>query len=85
MIPKRNVGILDYRVYFHAFRHTFISRLARSGCNKKLLMNISGHTKFETVEKYYEGVFDSSKNEAREIMNNMYEHNDFNRIVDRAA
>lgn len=82
---KNASGILDYRVHFHAFRHTFISRLARSGCNKKLLMDISGHTKFETVEKYYEGVFDSSKNEAREIMNNMYEHNDFNRIVDKAA
>lgn len=74
---KNASDILGYRVHFHAFRHTFISRLARSGCDKKLLMDITGHSKFSTVEKYYEGVFDSSKQKAREIIELLALHSDF--------
>jgi len=45
-----------YRLHFHALRRTFITRMAKQGVDKSALMNMTGHSKYETIAGYYEGI-----------------------------
>ena len=45
-----------YRFRFHALRRTFITRMAKQGVDKSALMNMTGHSKYDTISRFYEGI-----------------------------
>lgn len=56
-------GIRDGR--FHDLRSTALSKLLANGLSKFDLMNIAGHSKFETTEQFYLAVEDDLVGRAR--------------------
>lgn len=42
----------NIKVYPHRFRHTFASKLEKSGCPIEVIQELLGHTKIETTRRY---------------------------------
>ena len=64
--------LFHFNLKFHSLRRTFITQMATKGIDKKVLMDITGHSKFETISKYYYGVQEKSKSDLNETMNTFF-------------
>ena len=64
--------LFHFNLKFHSLRRTFITQMATKGIDKKVLMDITGHSKFETISKYYYGVQEKSKSDLNETMNSFF-------------
>lgn len=53
---KKRAGLTDPSIVIYTLRHTFITRLARSGVDLKNLMAITGHASVGVLAKHYMGV-----------------------------
>ncbi len=67
-----NVALINVAQYDNSLRRTFITQMATKGIDKKVLMDITGHSKFETISKYYYGVQEKSKSDLNETMNTFF-------------
>jgi len=48
----RDAGIHDPRVCIHSLRHTALSRMVAAGVDLRTVMDVSGHSRLEELQRY---------------------------------
>ncbi len=48
----KDAGIMDPRVCLHTLRHTALSRMVESGVDLRTVMDVSGHSRLEELQRY---------------------------------
>lgn len=62
-------NLFGFKLHFHTLRRTFITKMAKSGVDKAILMKMTGHSKYETISKYYEGIERKNRLELIDALN----------------
>ncbi len=71
---KKFKADLDIDFKFHKLRHTFASNCAAQNMNLRMLMEMMGHKKIETTQKYYISTQNEDlKRRTMELLNTIYQ------------